>query len=214
MSPEQLRGLPLDGRSDVFAAGAVLFEMLSGEPAFARPSLVDVVHAVAFEQPPALRGAPSVEAAGLIVRRALAKEPADRYPTVSSMAEEWRALRSDGSAPAVHARRMSWMVVLPFRVLRSDPEAEFLAFGLADAITSSLTGLQSLGVRSSAVASRFASDAPDLARIATEAGVDLVLTWVSGRWTSSGSRAISIFEASKRIHGTRLRGRGWADATG
>jgi len=115
---EQVRGCSVDTRTDVFAAGAILFEMLSGEPAFAGKTVVDVLHAVVFAQPPALGGAPGVEAASLIVRRALAKEPGDRYPTVSSMAQELRALRSDGTATAVHAQRMSWLVVLPYRVLR------------------------------------------------------------------------------------------------
>ena len=176
MSPEQVRGCSVDTRTDVFAAGAILFEMLSGQPAFAGKTLVDVLHAVAFEQPPALSGGLAIDAASLIVRRALAKEAGDRYPTVSSMAQELRALRNDGTATVARVRRMSWLIVLPFRVFRSDPEAEFLAFGLADAITSSLSGLQSLGVRSSAVASRFVADAVDLGRIATEAQVDLVLT--------------------------------------
>jgi eukaryotic-like serine/threonine-protein kinase len=176
MSPEQVRGCSIDTRTDVFAAGAILFEMLSGQPAFAGKTVVDVLHAVAFEQPPALGGAPGVDAVSLVVRRALAKDPGDRYPTVSSMAQELRAVRSDDTATAVHVQRMSWLIVLPFRVFRSDPEAEFLAFGLADAITSSLSGLQSLGVRSSAVASRFVADVPDLSRIANEAHVDLVLT--------------------------------------
>src|SRR4029450_997119 len=54
-------------------------------------------------------------------------------------------------------------------------EPDFLAFSLADAVTSALSGLQSLVVRSSLAASRFASDAPDLKLIATEAEVDAVL---------------------------------------
>lgn len=176
MSPEQVRGSQVDNRADVFAAGAILFEMLSGRSAFAGATLIEVLHAVAYEEAPQLDGEPALAAANVIVQRALAKDPRDRYPTVASMAQELRALRSDGTATAVRTQRMSWLIVLPFRVLRSDPEAEFLAFGLADAITSSLSGLQSLGVRSSAVASRFAADAPDLGRIATEAHVDLVLT--------------------------------------
>ena len=70
---------------------------------------------------------------------------------------------------------MTRLIVLPFKVLRSDPEADFLAFSLADAVTSGLSGLQSLVVRSSLAASRFASDAPDLKTIASEAEVDAVL---------------------------------------
>ena len=181
MSPEHVRGSQVDNRADVFAAGAILFEMLSGRSAFAGETLIEVLHAVAYEEPPQLDGGPALAAANVIVQRALAKDPRDRYPTVASMAQELRALREstrrdNGLAVTVPAQPKSWLIVLPFRVLRSDPDAEFLAFGLADAVTSSLCGLQSLGVRSSAVASRFAADVPDLSKIARDAQVDLVLT--------------------------------------
>src|SRR5262249_47095911 len=63
----------------------------------------------------------------------------------------------------------------PFRVLRPDPETDFLAFSLPDAIATSLSGLGSLVVRSSATAARFAGDAPDLKTLATEADVDRVV---------------------------------------
>jgi serine/threonine protein kinase/TolB-like protein len=68
------------------------------------------------------------------------------------------------------------LIVLPFRILRSDPETDFLAFSLPDAITNSLSGLDALVVRSSLVAAGFADETPDLRRIAEEAGVDAVLT--------------------------------------
>src|SRR5580765_2632300 len=70
----------------------------------------------------------------------------------------------------------SRLLVLPFRMLKPDADVEFLAFGLADAITATLSGLESVVVRSSLVAARFAGDAPDLARIAREADVDLVVS--------------------------------------
>jgi TolB-like protein len=60
-------------------------------------------------------------------------------------------------------------------VLRPDAETDFLAFSLADAVTSSLSGLQSLVVRSSLAATRFSSESPDLKAIASEAEVDAVL---------------------------------------
>ena len=66
------------------------------------------------------------------------------------------------------------LIVLPFRLIQPDPEIEFLAFGLADAITASLSGLDSLMVRSSLVAARYAGQI-DLKRISSEAVVDLVL---------------------------------------
>jgi TolB-like protein len=94
------------------------------------------------------------------------------------MAQALAALRVEHHAAeaVVLRQRISWLIVLPFRVLRSDADAEVLAFGLADAITSSFCGLESIGVRSSAVAARYAAEAPDLGKIASDARADLVLT--------------------------------------
>ncbi|MFN8091657.1 MAG: hypothetical protein U0599_05425 [Vicinamibacteria bacterium] len=73
------------------------------------------------------------------------------------------------------ARPLSRLVVLPFRLLRADPEIEFLSFALADAVSASLSGLPSVVIRSSAAAARFASDSPDLKAIAAQVDVDRVL---------------------------------------
>jgi DNA-binding winged helix-turn-helix (wHTH) protein len=73
-------------------------------------------------------------------------------------------------------RTFTRLIVLPFRMLRPDSEFEFLIFSLPDAITTSLSGLASLVVRSSMAAARYAGDSPDLTQIASEAEVDAVLT--------------------------------------
>jgi eukaryotic-like serine/threonine-protein kinase len=73
------------------------------------------------------------------------------------------------------ARPLTRLVVLPFRTLRPDPETDFLAFSLPDAIATSLSGISSLVVRSTATAARFAGDAPDLKALAAEADVDRVV---------------------------------------
>jgi len=179
MSPEQIRGVRVDTRADLFAAGAILFEMLSGRPAFAGDTLVDILHAVTFEHTPELGGDGAIASANTIIRRATAKAAAERYDTAASMAHALAALRAGHHAQETSValrQRISWLIVLPFRVLRSDADAEVLAFGLADAITSSFCGLESLGVRSSAVAARYAAEAPDLGQIASDAHADLVLT--------------------------------------
>src|SRR5262249_28281990 len=64
------------------------------------------------------------------------------------------------------------LIVLPFRMLRPDPETEFLAFSLPDALTGSLGGLRSLVVRSSMAAARFAGDGAEPRAIGAEADVD------------------------------------------
>ena len=176
MAPEQVSGGPVDARTDLFAAGAMLFEMLSGRPAFGGRSAVEILHATRYEQPPALTGSPAVAAVDRVIRRALQKRPEERPSSADAMAEELRAVPgSSGSETAVLARALTRLVVLPLRVLRPDPETDFLAFSLPDAISSSLTSVGSLVLRSTAVAARFAGDAPDLKALAAEADVDRVV---------------------------------------
>jgi len=87
MSPEQAQGMPVDARADVFAAGAVFHEMVTGQPAFAGESHVDILYAVVNEPP-----APIPEDAGVpreyrdVIDRALAKKAADRFDDCGAVA--------------------------------------------------------------------------------------------------------------------------------
>ncbi|HEY0876809.1 MAG TPA: protein kinase [Vicinamibacterales bacterium] len=175
-APEQLRGGIVDTRTDLFATGAVLYEMLAGKPPFVGTSPMEVFHAILYEQPAVLTGGPAVAAVDRVVHRALAKSPGERYQTADAMAQELRtALALGDSGSGASARALTRLIVLPFRILRSDPETDFLAFSLADAITSALSGLQSLVVRSSVAAGKFGQDVADLKSIAAETDVDVVL---------------------------------------
>ncbi len=186
MAPEQVTGEGLDARSDLFAVGAILFEMLAGRPAFGGRNAVEILHATLYEQPPALTGSPAVAAADRVIRRALAKRPSERPASADAMAEELRAVRGmDGDDTPALARTLTRLVVLPFRILRADPETDFLAFSLPDAIATSLSRIGSLVVRSSAIAARFAGEAPDLKALAAEADVDRV---VMGTLVRSGDQ--------------------------
>ena len=176
VAPEQLKGGDVDTRTDLFATGAVLYEMLAGKPPFSGASDIELFHAILYDQPPVLTGGPAVAALDRVVHRALAKNKADRYQSIDSMAQDLRAAMALGdSSTSASARTLTRLIVLPFRILRQDPETDFLAFSLADALTSTLSGLQSLVVRSSAAAGRFAGDTPDLKAIGSQAEVDLVL---------------------------------------
>jgi TolB-like protein len=150
--------------------------MLSGRPAFGGRSVVEILYATVHEQPPALTGSPAIAAVDRVIRRALAKQPAERPRSADAMANELRAIRSveHDDTPAL-ARVLTRLVVLPFRVLRPDPESDFLAFSLPDAIATSLSGIGSLIVRSSATAARFAGETPDLKALTVEADVDRVV---------------------------------------
>ena len=187
MSPEHLLGHALTPASDLFAAGAIIFEMLSKRRAFTGRSVLEALHAIQYGQPPTLSGSPAIAAVDRVIHRALAKE---RYPSADAMAQDLRAtLLLEDSDVTPCARIMTRLIVLPFRVLRPDPETDFLAISLPDAITSSLSGLESLIVRSSLAAARFAGEAPDLKTLAVEADVDVVLTGTL--LTSAGQLRVS-----------------------
>ncbi len=96
MAPEQILGDAIDARVDLFAAGAVLFEALAGRPAFAGTKAVEVMQATLHEQPPALAGSTAVVAFDRVIRRALAKSPADRYATAEAMSRELSGHRGWG----------------------------------------------------------------------------------------------------------------------
>jgi serine/threonine protein kinase/tetratricopeptide (TPR) repeat protein len=196
MAPEQATGEPIDARTDLFAAGAILFEMLAGRPPFIGRTIVEVLHATRYEQPPALTGSPVVAAVDRVIRRAMAKKRADRPASAEDMAAELRAIRGmdSGATPSL-AHTLTRLVVLPFRVLRPDPETDFLAFSLPDAIATSLSGNPSVIVRSSAVAARFGADTPDLKALAAEADVDRVVMGTLLRFGDELRAAAQLVEA-------------------
>jgi serine/threonine protein kinase/tetratricopeptide (TPR) repeat protein len=201
MAPEQVTSEALDTRSDLFAVGAMLFEMLAGRPAFTGRNAVEILHATLYEQPPALTGSPAVAAADRVIRRALAKRPSERPESALVMAEELRGVRggSGADSPAL-ARALTRLVVLPFRVLRPDPETDFLAFSLSDAVATSLSSLSSLVVRSSATAARVGtSESADLKKLAAEADVDLV---VMGTLLRSGDQLRAVAQLVEAPAGT------------
>jgi len=188
MAPEQARGEALDARADLFSIAAMVFEMLSGRLAFSGATMIDVLHAVLHEQPPALSGGAIVAGLDRVIHKALQKQPADRYESAVAMTaaiREVMAVHDSVNATAPATRTMTRLIALPFRVLRPDAETDFLAFSLPDAITMSLTGTPNLLVRSSAAASRFDPQAPDLRKLASDADVDVALM---GTILRAGSR--------------------------
>jgi pimeloyl-ACP methyl ester carboxylesterase len=106
MAPEQVRGANIDGRTDVFALGAVLHECLRGTPAFAAETVVATLYRIMHDEPrPLAETAPAVPAwLSAFVERCLAKEPAERFSSASLAAQALAAAR-DGTAPDLWAAR-------------------------------------------------------------------------------------------------------------
>ncbi len=102
MSPEQVRGEPTDHRTDIFAFGCVLYEMLTGNRAFRRDTPAETMSAVLKEEPPELNGAsssitPSFER---IIRRCLEKQPERRFQTASDLGFAFESLDLSRNPPA------------------------------------------------------------------------------------------------------------------
>jgi serine/threonine protein kinase/Tol biopolymer transport system component len=118
MSPEQVRGLPTDDRSDIFSLGAILYETLSGERAFRGETPADAMGAILSVDPPELDPATQhiPPALGRIVQRCLEKVPAARFQTASDLAFALEALSGPSSATVrvSDARgerlRLPWMI--------------------------------------------------------------------------------------------------------
>ena len=206
MAPEQVQGRLVDARTDLFATGAILYEMLAGRAPFEGTSLVALADKILRSDPPALGGSPGIAAADRVIHRALAKAPEARYATAAAMADDLRALLAPLNEAPRLARPVTRLIVLPFRLLRPDAEFAFLTFSLADAITSSLSSLESIVMRSPLAAARFAADVPDLNAIAREADVDVVL---SGTILRAGDR-LRVSAELVDVPGGTLR---WSDSS-
>lgn len=127
MSPEQARGDPPDGRSDIFALGAILYELLCGERAFDGPSAAETMTSIMWDDPPRLdelagSGSPALAEA---VRHCLEKNPEERFQSARDLAFHLEGLVATAGAPA--GRRLGkprvpprwWLTVLAAAVLVS-----------------------------------------------------------------------------------------------
>ena len=105
MSPEQVRGQPLDHRTDIFSFGAVFYEMLTGRRAFRGDSHVETMNAILKEDPPEFAEInPNLPGSlDRIVRRCLEKQPADRFHSAHDLAISLEAL--SGTSNATQRRR-------------------------------------------------------------------------------------------------------------
>lgn len=202
MSPEQASGeRHLDGRSDIYSLGCVLYEMLVGEPPYTGPTTHAIVARCFAEPTPSAKARrpdvpPHVDAT---VSRALAKFPTERFRS----AEEFAASLASPTPVSAPAPARS-VAVLPFESLGGERGEQYLGDGIAEEIISHLAKLK--GIRVAARTSSFAHRGPDIdaREIGMTLGVEAVL---SGRVRRAGNQLRVSVELTGTADGLLL----WAE---
>jgi len=185
MSPEQTRGEEVDVRTDLWAAGVVLYETIAGRRPFPGDAPAVVAAAIQQRNPApltSLRSGVPLEVER-VVQRALRKPPDERFQTAMDLAAELRRLKRDtdatgrapisgvSSAPAGHPS----IVVLPFANTGGDPDNEFFSDGITEEIISALTRVPGLDVVARTSAFAFKGKSLDVRTIGGQLGVTAVL---------------------------------------
>ena len=171
MSPDQASSdRELDGRTDIYSLGCVLYEMLAGEPPFTGPTAQAVMVKRFTDAVPSARRIRPAVPAGLdaAIRRAMAKHPEERFSTAAAFAE---AL----AAPAAPVERLPSVAVLPFISLSPNPENEYFADGITEDVIAQLSKIRSLSVISRASVMPFKQRERSLAEVSARLNVGTVL---------------------------------------
>jgi serine/threonine protein kinase/tetratricopeptide (TPR) repeat protein len=194
MSPEQASGeQQLDGRSDVYSLGCVLFEMLAGEPPYTGSNPQAILARKSTQPMPSIHlirksVAPSLER---VIAKALARHVADRFGTAGefadSLASPSMAMKASDSTPegAVAVRTGPSVAVLPFANVSAEAENEFFSDGIAEEITNALAKIKALHVAARTSAFAFKGRSGDVRKMGDQLGVGSVL---EGSVRRSGNR--------------------------
>ncbi len=188
MSPEQVRDGRADASSDLYALGALLFEMTTGKRPFIGDDVLSLLYQIVHEPAPLLRAMRPGLSAELeaVVARCLEKAPLRRFSDAGALLRALRGESSDDgrglptrstsfagaaaeSGPGTGIRSL---VVLPFENRSGDPAQEFFADGMTDALIADLAQIGALRVISRTSAMRFKGIHPPLSEIARDLRVD------------------------------------------
>jgi serine/threonine protein kinase/tetratricopeptide (TPR) repeat protein len=183
MAPEQVRGALVDERSDVFAIGTIVYEMISGRNPFARATAAETLAAILRDRSPALDAGIPPALAG-VVERCLQKDADDRFQSASEVVAALESARANlqRSAPPSGATSIA---VLPFLDMSATRDQGYLCEGIADELINALTHVDGLRVAARSTSFQFKSSAADARAVGARLGVDSVL---EGGVRKSGDR--------------------------
>ncbi|HEY7187631.1 MAG TPA: protein kinase [Vicinamibacterales bacterium] len=183
MSPEQARGKPVDTRTDIWAFGCVLYEMLTGRGPFALETITDTLAAI-IERDPEWKALPPATPASIIrlLRDCLVKDPTRR---LDDIANARIAINEAPSSAPLPAERAASIAVLAFADMSAAKDQDWFCDGVAEEIINALTPLNGLRVAARASAFSFKGKGDDLRTIGRKLNVTTVL---DGSVRRSGDR--------------------------
>ncbi|MBA3404680.1 MAG: protein kinase, partial [Gemmatimonadaceae bacterium] len=185
MSPEQASGeRAIDGRSDLYGLGCVMYEMLTGEPPFTGPNAQSIIAKRFMSPVPSVQITRDVpKAVEIALSRVLARSPADRFRTGADFADALRAILRTGESAAVQTPpevkssvAPKAIAVLPLANMSADPENEYFSDGMTEEIINALAKVPGVHVasRSSSFAFKGKKDV-DVRQVGERLGVTSVL---------------------------------------
>lgn len=196
MSPEQLQGDDVDSRSDLFAFGIILYEMLTGRHPWVRPTSVATMYAIVNDDPPAIDATAVGPHLAAVVETLLRKHPAERYPHAEAVLEAL-STPSAASFPPSHAARqqLASIAVLPFVFLSDVEDRRALSLGFADALITIFGNLEDVRVApTSAILNYAAGTEP--ARVCRDLGVRHALQGTVQKLGAHWRVSLQMFDAT------------------
>jgi serine/threonine-protein kinase len=197
MSPEQAAGeWEPDSRTDIYALGCLLYEMLGGEPPYTGPSAQAILARKSMDPIPSLKVVRETvpDAVEQATTKALAKTPADRFATAAQFAE---ALFAESTVPETETQSI---VVLPFENLSPDPDNEYFADGLTEELITDLSQVSKLRVVSRTSAMMFKGARRSMQSIAREIGVQYALEGTVRKAGTSLRITAQLIDTSCDVH--------------
>ena len=204
MSPEQARGEPVDGRSDVFSLGLVLYEMATGQRAFTGSTQAVIFDAILNRRvkPFSQVRADAPHELERIIDRCLQKRPDARYQLMHDLLTDLRTLKrmrdsaTSARASGVGDGGIPSIAVLPFVDMSAEKDQDYFCEGMAEELINALAALPGIHVASRTSAFQFKGKAVDISDVAARLRVDTVL---EGSVRKAGNRmriALQLVNAS------------------